>query len=65
MEATDSEPTSFYIHTLATGPEGRLCLLPPERVDIAGEDGQAIANLPPANAGRSARAIEQTTRPLD
>jgi hypothetical protein len=38
MEATDAEPTSFYVHTLAAGPEGRLCLLRPERVEIAGED---------------------------
>jgi hypothetical protein len=40
MEATDAEPTSFYIHTLAAGPEGRLCLLSPERVDIAGDEDQ-------------------------
>jgi hypothetical protein len=65
MEATDAEPTSFHIHTLATGPEGRLCLLPPERVDIAGEDGQAAAGLPPATAGRSALATERIGRPLD
>ena len=63
MEATDAEPTSFYIHTLAAGPEGRLCLLPPERVDIAGEDQQARANSPPATAGRSARTTEQIGQP--
>jgi hypothetical protein len=51
MEATDAEPTSFHIHTLATGPEGRLCLLPPERVDIAAEHAEAVTNLPPTNAG--------------
>ena len=65
MEATDVQPTLLYIHTLATGPEGRLCLLPPERVDIAAETGQAVADLPPTNAGRSARATERTSRPLD
>jgi predicted MPP superfamily phosphohydrolase len=37
MEATDAEPTSFYVHTLAAEPEGGLCLLPLERVDIAGD----------------------------
>jgi 3',5'-cyclic AMP phosphodiesterase CpdA len=37
MGATDDAPTHFLIHTLATGPDGRLCLLPPERVEIAGE----------------------------
>jgi hypothetical protein len=47
MEATDAEPTSFHIHALAAGPEGRLCLLPPERVDIAGEDDQTGATSPP------------------
>ena len=36
MEATDDEPTCFHIHTLAAGPEGRLCLLAPERVEIPG-----------------------------
>ena len=63
MEATNAEPTSFYIHTLAAGPEGRLCLLPPERVDIAGEDEQAGASSPPGTAGRSARATNQIGQP--
>jgi hypothetical protein len=36
MEATDDKPTCFYIHTLAAGPQGRLCLLAPERVEIPG-----------------------------
>ncbi len=36
MEATDDAPTCCYIHTFAAGPEGRLCLLTPERVDIPG-----------------------------
>jgi len=36
MGATDDAPTHFYIHTLATGPEGQLRLLVPERVEIAG-----------------------------
>lgn len=37
MNATDDAATHFYIHTLAGGPEGELGLLPPERVEIAGE----------------------------
>jgi hypothetical protein len=36
MGATDEAPTYFYLHTLAAGPDGQLCLLPPERVEIAG-----------------------------
>jgi len=36
MEATNDSPTCFYIHTLAAGPEGRLALQEPERVDIPG-----------------------------
>jgi hypothetical protein len=36
MEATDEQATSFHVHTLAAGPEGRLCLLTPERIEIAG-----------------------------
>jgi hypothetical protein len=63
MEATDAEPTSFYIHTLAAGTEGRLCLLPPERVDVAGEDDRAGASSPPATAGRSVRATAQIGQP--
>lgn len=35
MEATDDQPTSFYIHTLAAAPDGGLALLEPHRVDIA------------------------------
>jgi hypothetical protein len=49
MEATDDEPTCFHIHTLAAGPGGRLCLLPSERIDIAGmrcEVQQAVSTLP-------------------
>jgi len=62
MEATDAEPTSFHIHALAAGPEGRLCLLPPERVDIAGEDDQTGATSPPAMAGRSACVTDKIGR---
>jgi 3',5'-cyclic AMP phosphodiesterase CpdA len=36
MEATDDQTTYFLIQRLAAGPEGRLCLLEPERIDIAG-----------------------------
>jgi hypothetical protein len=37
MNATDDATTSFYIHTFARGPDGRLNMLAPERVAIAGE----------------------------
>jgi hypothetical protein len=37
MNATDDMATHFYIHTLTAGPDGKLGLLPPERVEIAGE----------------------------
>lgn len=37
MGAVDAAPTCFLIHTLAAGPGGRLCLLPPEKIEIAGE----------------------------
>ena len=37
MNATDDATTYFYVHTLTAGPDGRLDLLPPERVEIAGE----------------------------
>ena len=37
MNATDDAATYFYIHTLTAGPNGELSLLPPERLEIAGE----------------------------
>jgi 3',5'-cyclic AMP phosphodiesterase CpdA len=36
MGATNEAPTYFHIHTLTAGPSGQVCLLAPERVDIAG-----------------------------
>jgi hypothetical protein len=36
MGATDDAPTHFHIHALAAGPDGRLYLLPPESIEIAG-----------------------------
>jgi hypothetical protein len=36
MGAANEAPTYFHIHTLTTGPGGQVCLLPLERVDIAG-----------------------------
>ena len=64
MEATDAEPTSFYIHALAAGPEGRLCLLPPERVHIPGADEQFGASSPLATTGRPAPTTRRTGQPL-
>jgi hypothetical protein len=39
MEATNDKPTYFQLHTLAAGPDGRLCLLAPERIEIPGSEG--------------------------
>lgn len=44
MEATDVQPTSFYIHTLAAAPDGGLALLAPQRIDIAPEPATAITS---------------------
>jgi len=38
MGATDDAPRHFHIHTLAPGPSGRMCLLAPERIEIAGSN---------------------------
>jgi hypothetical protein len=38
MNATDDAATHFYIHTLTAGANGQIGLLPPERVEIAGEN---------------------------
>jgi 3',5'-cyclic AMP phosphodiesterase CpdA len=45
MGATDDARSYFLIHTLTTGPHGRVCLLPPERVDIAGAPDQRMAAI--------------------
>jgi hypothetical protein len=37
MGAPDAAPASFLIHRLAAGSGGRLCLLAPEKIEIAGE----------------------------
>jgi 3',5'-cyclic AMP phosphodiesterase CpdA len=37
MEATDDVPTYFYVHTLASGADGRLRLLTPQQITIDGE----------------------------
>jgi Calcineurin-like phosphoesterase len=48
MNATDDMATRFYIHTLAAGPDGQLGLLPPQRVEIAGEkNSQGVHSLIP------------------
>jgi len=36
MEATDDQETCFYVHTLTATPDGRLELMAPERIGIAG-----------------------------
>jgi 3',5'-cyclic AMP phosphodiesterase CpdA len=46
MEATDDMSTSFLIHRLAAGPEGRLSLLAPERIEIAGSGAETVSAVP-------------------
>jgi 3',5'-cyclic AMP phosphodiesterase CpdA len=38
MEATDSEDTCFYVHTLAALDDRKLCLLSSERIVVRGDD---------------------------
>jgi hypothetical protein len=38
MGATNDAPTHFYVHTIAASADGRICLLAPERIEIAGSD---------------------------
>ena len=37
MEVTDEYETYFYIHTLAIAGDGRLSLMKPERIGVAGQ----------------------------
>jgi hypothetical protein len=46
MEATDDIPTSFLVHRLVAGPAGRLGLLAPERIEIAGSAAMAVSAVP-------------------
>jgi len=43
MEATDEIATSLLVHRLATGPEGRLCLLTPHRIEIPGSRHETVS----------------------
>jgi len=38
MGGTNDVARHFHIHTLVGGTDGRLCLLPPERIEIAGSE---------------------------
>jgi hypothetical protein len=40
MEGTNDEPAHFHIQVLAAGPDGRLCLLAPEHIDVPAGTGQ-------------------------
>jgi predicted MPP superfamily phosphohydrolase len=42
MGATDDAPTHFQIHILAAGPDGKLRLLAPERVEIAAAQARIV-----------------------
>lgn len=39
MEATDDLRTYFYIQTVGTRSDGRLRLLPPQRITVDGQQG--------------------------
>jgi hypothetical protein len=39
-------PTSFLVHRLVAGPAGRLGLLAPERIEIAGSAAMAVSAVP-------------------
>jgi Calcineurin-like phosphoesterase len=41
MEATDNHSSCFYIHSLAAGANGRLSLLPPQRITVTCPTGSA------------------------
>jgi Calcineurin-like phosphoesterase len=49
--APGSALTHFYVHVLGQGPDGRLMLMAPERIDIAGEEGVAVQRNGAASSG--------------
>jgi hypothetical protein len=46
MEVTDEVARGFYIHTLATGDDGALKLLPPDWIEVPGEKPDAAIGEP-------------------
>jgi len=45
MGAQDDAPTYFLIHTLEPGPDGRIRLLSPERVEVPGVDESGLGRV--------------------
>jgi hypothetical protein len=37
MDVTDTDDSYFYIQNFQVGPRGRIDLLAPDRIDVAGE----------------------------
>ena len=58
MEATDSQDTHFYVHSFAIGPDGRLRLLEPEWISVAGQSPEEryafTIGHAPSDSGRNA-----------
>lgn len=60
MEATDEEPTSFYIHTLAIGLDGGLKLLAPQRIVVPGTPDQNDPNTEPSTITATSATMAPT-----
>jgi hypothetical protein len=56
MNATDDATTCFYVHTFARAADGRLSMLAPERVAIAGEPTSKPEAIGSSAAIETARA---------
>lgn len=65
MEATDDQPTSFYIHTLAEAADGGLAILRPQRIDVAPEPIATLAAREAAQLSRASRGVPPATGSLD
>jgi hypothetical protein len=46
LEGPDGTPPHFHVHTLATGPDGQLRLLAPERIEIDAAEHGAVDQCP-------------------
>jgi len=53
MEATDDRATHFYVHTLASGPDRRLDLLAPQRIEIPGAQSEDTQEPTPLEKSQS------------
>jgi hypothetical protein len=65
MEATDDQPTSFYVHTLAAAADGGLALLEPQQIDIAPDTAPMVKSPAARDPSRASRTVAPAIGSMD